>query len=77
MRSTHATLQIAQEPDSNDELHPDPQDLQEMTITITDAGGGLYPVITTTRWAVSLADLPRLALAAGLMLAACWVAEKE
>lgn len=49
-----ASITMQQESDSCQYV-PDDLDepAQKMTIKLVDAGGGLYPVFTTTRWAVN------------------------
>lgn len=49
-----ASITMHQESDSCQAVTDDmAEPAQKMTIKLVDAGGGLYPVFTTTRWAVN------------------------
>lgn len=52
-----AAITIHQESDSCQYVKDDLEPAQKMTIKLLDAGGGLYPVFTTSRWAVGETEM--------------------
>lgn len=58
MKLSSMTLQYEQEADSCD---PDIGGTQVLSVELTDAGGGPYAVIETSRWALDAKDIDAFA----------------